>query len=77
MFEPRLRERKVVSVPKPTRRGLPCPACKGHTVNRDVAPDGYYVEYCYGGTVKVQNRETKRWEDEPCEYWGTGYEQRK
>ena len=72
-----------VAVPKPTRTGLFCPSCKGHTVNRDISSeDRWYVEYCVGGTVRVSvkvfDREGKRlqdkWEDVPCEYWGCGFE---
>lgn len=66
-------------VPKPTKRGLPCPACKGKTVQRDVSlEDSWYVEYCVDGQVRVSTKVDGReiFRTVPCEYWGSGFERK-
>jgi hypothetical protein len=74
------KRRKKLVIPKPTKKGLPCPACKGHTVQRDVSPeDKWYVEVCINGQVTVSTRVDGReiFEKVDCEYWGAGFEQRR
>jgi hypothetical protein len=60
-------------VPEPKKRGLLCPVCGCHTVNRDVGEDGYYVEWCSGGVIKVQD-ETGETVEFVCPYWDAGWE---
>jgi len=44
-------------------------------VSGDVSPeDGYYVEWCYGGVVKVTDEETGELVEFECPYWDAGFE---
>ena len=62
-------------VPRPAKTGLECPVCGGRTVNRDVSPaDSYYVEYCYGGVIKMFDEEAKEVVEFECPYYDAGWE---
>jgi hypothetical protein len=60
-----------------TQHGIRCPACGKSTVQRDISEqDGYYVEFCSGGTVQVTHKTPEEKEvtvTEDCEYWSTGW----
>lgn len=61
--------------PEPKKRRVECPVCGGRTVSGDVSPeDGYYVEWCYGGVVKVTDEETGELVEFECPYWDAGFE---
>jgi len=83
MSEPRWlkaeRHKPKFSIPKPAKKDLKCPACGGHTVQRDVSSaDGWYVEFCVGGQLRVATKVDGReiFESVSCEYWGSGFGQR-
>jgi hypothetical protein len=62
-------------IPEPKKKGLECPVCDGKTVYRDVSPaGGYYVEWCYGGFIKVVDEETNMVVEFECPYWDAGFE---
>lgn len=76
----RYRSRHEHMVREPDLTGLRCPACRGSTVERDVSSDdGYYVEFCSGGTVTVSAKDFNgkiiegKFIQVSCEYWGTGF----
>jgi hypothetical protein len=78
MSEPRwlkgVRGGQREKIPEPKKKGLECPVCGGHTVNRDMSSeDGYYVEWCYGGHFVV-DEETGEAETFECPYWNAGWE---
>jgi hypothetical protein len=72
-----IRGRPRVKKYKPTKKGIECPVCGGHTVERDIAPDWYYVEVCISGKLILVD-DTGEMKDEwlSCPYWNTGWEER-
>jgi hypothetical protein len=62
-------------IPEPKKKRLVCPVCGGYTVSRDVSSeDGYYVEWCLGGVIKVTGDEANEVVEFDCPYWNAGWE---
>jgi len=74
------KKKKVMEIPRPSREGLKCPLCGNRTLCRDVAPDGWYVEWCAGGRLAVLDKEVDEDGVEQivrhefnCPYWWAGF----